>query len=163
MIEFKKYFLQNIFRFSRDIEAIDNIIPKNIHESLSIGTMILVTIIVISIRTPLFIILVIPVLILYYVIQVSFLYSSLLRNLYQSSHRQNFYLNGVLIAYLWRKTRILRKLICNTHKIHNKKILILKTFLRNTLSIRREKSSKHSADEQRVKLYSLVLLSPSSK
>ncbi|XP_025100028.1 multidrug resistance-associated protein 1-like [Pomacea canaliculata] len=58
-----------INRFSRDIEAIDNIIPKNIHEFLSIGTMILVTIIVISISTPLFIILVIPVLILYYVIQ----------------------------------------------------------------------------------------------
>lgn len=129
MNEFKKYFLQNIFRFSRDIEAIDNIIPKNIHESLSIGTMIIVTIIVISISTPLFIILVIPVLILYYVIQVSFhLYSSLLRKLYQSSHRQNFYLNGVLLAYLWRKTRILHKLICNTHKIHNKKFWFSKHF-----------------------------------
>ncbi|PVD27625.1 hypothetical protein C0Q70_12791 [Pomacea canaliculata] len=58
-----------INRFSRDIDTIDNILPNNIQESVSAGTMILVTIIVISISTPLFIFLVIPVIILYFLIQ----------------------------------------------------------------------------------------------
>ncbi|PVD27621.1 hypothetical protein C0Q70_12787 [Pomacea canaliculata] len=58
-----------INRFSLDIETIDNIIPKHIHGSLTLGMMVLTTIVVISISTPLFTILVVPILILYYLIQ----------------------------------------------------------------------------------------------
>ncbi|PVD27620.1 hypothetical protein C0Q70_12786 [Pomacea canaliculata] len=56
-------------RFSRDIETIDNNLPIIIRDFLSTGTMALVTVIVISISTPLFITLVVPILILYYFIQ----------------------------------------------------------------------------------------------
>ncbi|XP_025100027.1 multidrug resistance-associated protein 1-like [Pomacea canaliculata] len=65
-----------INRFSRDIDTIDNIIPNNIQESVSIGTMVLVTIIVISISTPLFIFLVIPVIIVYFLIQTFYIPTS---------------------------------------------------------------------------------------
>ncbi|XP_025103128.1 LOW QUALITY PROTEIN: multidrug resistance-associated protein 1-like [Pomacea canaliculata] len=65
-----------INRFSRDIDTIDNILPNNIQESVSIGTMVLVTIIVISISTPLFIFLVIPVIILYFLIQTFYIPTS---------------------------------------------------------------------------------------
>ncbi|PVD27667.1 hypothetical protein C0Q70_12834 [Pomacea canaliculata] len=58
-----------INRFSLDIETIDNILPKHINDSLTLGMMILTTIIVISISTPPFIILVVPLLVFYYFVQ----------------------------------------------------------------------------------------------
>ncbi|PVD27626.1 hypothetical protein C0Q70_12792 [Pomacea canaliculata] len=65
-----------INRFSRDIDTIDNILPSNTQESVSNGAMVLVTIIVISISTPLFIFLVIPVIILYFLIQTFYIPTS---------------------------------------------------------------------------------------
>ncbi|KAK7499875.1 hypothetical protein BaRGS_00008966 [Batillaria attramentaria] len=56
-------------RFSRDIETIDNNLPIIIRDFLSTGTMAIVTLIVISISTPLFLTLVVPILLLYHFIQ----------------------------------------------------------------------------------------------
>ena len=58
-------------RFSRDVETIDNNLPIIIRDFLSTGTMAIVTLIVISISTPLFLTLVVPVLLFYYFIQVA--------------------------------------------------------------------------------------------
>ncbi|PVD27664.1 hypothetical protein C0Q70_12831 [Pomacea canaliculata] len=58
-----------INRFSLDIETIDNTIPNYIHNSLTLGMNALATIVVISINTPLFILLAVPIIILFYFMQ----------------------------------------------------------------------------------------------
>ena len=63
--------LRTFNRFSRDVETIDNNLPIIIRDFLSTGTMAIVTLIVISISTPLFLTLVVPVLLFYYFIQVA--------------------------------------------------------------------------------------------
>ncbi|XP_076457725.1 multidrug resistance-associated protein 1-like [Babylonia areolata] len=56
-------------RFSRDVETMDNNLPIIIKDVLNTATLSIVTIVVISISTPLFLILVVPVVILFFFIQ----------------------------------------------------------------------------------------------
>ncbi|XP_059172943.1 multidrug resistance-associated protein 1-like [Physella acuta] len=56
-------------RFSRDIEVVDNNLPIIIRDYTSTLFICLVTLIIISISTPLFLTLVVPIMILYYLIQ----------------------------------------------------------------------------------------------
>ena len=57
-------------RFSRDIETIDNILPNLIRSRLNTFFTVISTVAVISYSTPIFLSIVVPVVLLYYFVQV---------------------------------------------------------------------------------------------
>ncbi|XP_033248602.1 multidrug resistance-associated protein 1 isoform X7 [Drosophila miranda] len=56
-------------RFSKDIDTIDNVLPFNIRVVLGQGFMVLATIVVISMSTPIFLAVIVPIALLYYFAQ----------------------------------------------------------------------------------------------
>ncbi|XP_034128594.1 multidrug resistance-associated protein 1 isoform X6 [Drosophila guanche] len=56
-------------RFSKDIDTIDNVLPFNIRVVMGQGFMVLATIVVISMSTPIFLAVVVPIALLYYFAQ----------------------------------------------------------------------------------------------
>jgi len=58
-------------RFSRDMETVDGLLPFTVRSWLSTFFNVIATVIIISYSTPIFLSVVIPLLILYYLIQVS--------------------------------------------------------------------------------------------
>jgi len=58
-------------RFSRDMETVDGLLPFTIRSFLSTFFNVVATIVIISYSTPIFLFVVVPVLIIYYLIQVS--------------------------------------------------------------------------------------------
>ena len=62
-------------RFSKDVDAIDMIVPMNAHMFLMCFLHVLGTIVVISMGTPLFLSIILPLMVLYYLVQVQHLLS----------------------------------------------------------------------------------------
>jgi len=66
-------FIINIHhRFSRDMETVDGLLPFTIRSWLSTAFNVVATVIIISYSTPVFLSVVIPLFIIYYLIQVSY-------------------------------------------------------------------------------------------
>jgi len=59
-------------RFSRDMETVDGLLPFTIRSWLSTFFSVIAAVIIITYSTPIFLFVVVPLLIIYYLIQVSF-------------------------------------------------------------------------------------------
>ncbi|XP_030388257.1 canalicular multispecific organic anion transporter 2-like [Scaptodrosophila lebanonensis] len=56
-------------RFSNDIDVIDNVLPSNVHGMLIEGFAVLTTIVVISLSTPIFLVAIVPIAVMYFYTQ----------------------------------------------------------------------------------------------
>lgn len=130
-------------RFSADMQVIDQIIPQNLEEFLTIFTSVIATIMIICISVPWFTVMVIPLAVIYYLIQILYIATSRQMKRLESTTKSPIYshfgetLIGVSTIRAFRQSDRFEQM-CDEKVDHNQSLFIGNVFANRWVTIRFE-------------------------